>query len=381
MLRLNKENKERLITGSFISNIVQIAIITRNLESTVRELSERFGVGPFKGWNHTSLSLLNTKFRGRESPWSAKIALAWVGNIQLEVVQPSEGLTLYDQYLNEHGEGVQHLLINSDYLSFEQTVEKIVTAGFPVVQEGIVSVPIHLGFIKLPRPHFAHKLLCPKFAYLDTKDAIKTSLELIKIPPPISYRQACKIGKGDYFVPEGSIDINATLPNSFINKIFKVGIITRDLDATIRSYIEHFKVGPWKVYKLQASKIAQMKMRGKDAEFSIRLAIAYIGDTWIEIVEPLDGASLYREFLDAHGEGIHYLGVSTGDLSFSEAIEKFTSLDCPVLMEGELENAYRFAHLDTKPFIKTTLEIISISVDEITTALERIKPDQVYPFE
>jgi hypothetical protein len=51
------------------------------------------------------------------------------------------------------------------------------------------------------------------------------------------------------------------------------------------------------------------------------------------------------------------------------------------LVTSITENAYRFAHLDTKPFIKTTLEITSIPVDEITTALERLKPDQVYPFE
>jgi hypothetical protein len=51
------------------------------------------------------------------------------------------------------------------------------------------------------------------------------------------------------------------------------------------------------------------------------------------------------------------------------------------LATSSIENAYHFSHLDTKPFIKTTLEIVSISVDEITTALERLKPDQVYPFE
>lgn len=51
------------------------------------------------------------------------------------------------------------------------------------------------------------------------------------------------------------------------------------------------------------------------------------------------------------------------------------------LATSSIKNAYRFAHLDTKPFIKTTLEIVSISVDEIKIALERLKPDQVYPVE
>lgn len=378
MVRLNEE---KLIIDSFLSEIIQVCTVTHNLESTVHELSRHFGIGPFKCWDLKPPSLFKTKFHGRESFWTYKVAIAFVGNIHWEVLQPLEGASIYKEYLNDHGEGVHHILVNSDSLNFEQTIERIAPSRASLVQEAMLNVPVQLFYLTLPRVHFAYDLLCPKFAYLDLKDDIKTTLEVMKFPFGISSNNSMKMGKGDYWIPENSIDLDAALPNGFIDKIFKIGIVTRDLDAALRNYVNRLKVGPWKVYNLQAPRIIGMKMRSQDTDFSLRLAIASLGDTWIEIVEPLSGVSLYQEFLDTHGEGVHYLGVSTGDMTFSETIDKFTSLGCPVVMEGELKNAYRFAHLDTKPFIKTTLEVISIPVNEITPVLERLKPDQVYPFE
>lgn len=358
--------------NSFISSIYQVCIVTHDLKGTVQELTQRFGIGPFKCWDHTPKSLVDTEFRGERSIWTAKIALAWIGDLQLEVVQPTEGVSLYNEFLDNHGEGVQHLLVSSDDLSFEETVQRFVSAGFPVVQGGMVRVPSQVGSLQLPAPRLLRKFLSPKFKYLDTEAAIKTAVELIKMPLSLSYQRGCEIGKGDYWIPENGATVEAGLPHRFIDNLFKVGLVTHDLEATVRNYVERLGVGPWKILDLTPPVIKDAKIRGETVEFSLRLALAKIGETWIEIVQPLDGKSLHREFLEQHGEGIHYLGVSADKLTFSEAVNKFTSLGCPIVMEGELKGAYRFAHFDTKPFIKTTLELISIPPQEISTALNFI---------
>ena len=378
MLKMTNASKTSSLSGSFITEINQVCIVTNDLEKNVRELSKRFGIGPFKCWNYKLPSLFKTKFRGKELLWTVKLALAWVGNTQWEVVQPLEGPSLYQEYLHAHGEGVHHLLVDTGSLSFDRAIERLVAMNFPLVQEGMINAPVKLGFLTLPRPRFAYNLLCPRFAYMDTEDATKTSLELLNLPPLVSLRRGCSILKCDYWIPAGNTDINASLPNSFISQIFKIGIVTHDLDETLRNYVERLKIGPWRVYNLQSPKLSQTKLRGKDTNFSMRLALTYVGNTLLEIVQPLQGASLYQEFLESHGEGVHYLGIATEGLNFSEAIERFAALGCPVVMEGELENAYRFAYLDTKPFAKTTLEVVSIPVREISTALERLKPDQWY---
>ena len=376
---MTNPSKTSSLSGSFIREINQVCIVTNDLDKNVRELSKRLGIGPFKCWNHKPPSLFQTKFRGQELPWTVKLALAWVGNTQWEVIQPLEGPSLYQEYLHTHGEGVHHLLVDTGPLSFERAIERLVAMKFPLGQEAMLNIPAKFGFFTLPRPRFAYNLLCPRFAYLDTEEATKTSLEILKLPPLISLRRGCRILKGDYEIPAGNTDINGSLANSFISQIFKIGIVTQDLDETLRNYVERLKIGPWRVYNLQSPKLDQTKLRGQDTNFSLRLALTEVGNTWLEIVQPLQGASLYQEFLDSHGEGVHSLGIVTEGLNFSEAIEKFAALGCPVVMEGELENAYRFAYLDTKPFTKTTLEVVSIPVREIPTALERLKPARWYP--
>lgn len=358
--------------NSFISNIYQICIVTQDLKSTVQELTQRFGIGPFKCWDHTPKSLIDTEFRGKKSLWTAKIALAWIGDLQLEVVQPTAGVSLYNEFLDNHGEGVQHLLVSSDNLSFEETVQRFVATGFPVVQGGIVKVPSQVGSLQLPAPRLFNKILSPQFKYMDTETALKTAIELIKMPFSISYKRGCEMGKGDYWIPNDGAAIEAGLPNSFIDRLFKVGIVTHDLEETIKNYAERLGIGTWKRVDLTPSVIKDAKLRGETIEFSLRLAAAKIGETWLEVVQPLSGKSLYQEFLEQHGEGINYLGVCTDQVNFPETVHKFTALGCPVVMEGELKGAYRFAHFDTKPFIHTTLELISIPPQDILTALNFI---------
>ena len=51
MLKITNASKTSSLSGSFITEINQVCIVTNDLEKNVRELSKRFGIGPFKCWN------------------------------------------------------------------------------------------------------------------------------------------------------------------------------------------------------------------------------------------------------------------------------------------------------------------------------------------
>jgi hypothetical protein len=198
--------------------------------------------------------------------------------------------------------------------------------------------------------------LCSEIAYLETDKELKTILELSRLPP-LLFRAGIKIGKPDYWIPADERDFRKERSPSFINRISKIGIVTRDLDSAIRNYEDHIGVSPWRVYAEDSPQTCKIKMRGVGVNFRGRFAVSQIGDKLLEIVQPLEGRSLYHEFLSARGEGVQYIGVCTEGLSFSQALDRFASLDCPVIMEGERENSHPFAFLDTAPLISTTLEV------------------------
>ena len=98
------------------------------------------------------------------------------------------------------------------------------------------------------------------------------------------------------------------LPNSLIGQTRQICIVTRDLDACIRNYADRMGIGPWWVQEYGPPDLTDRYFRGGPGQFSMRLALAWTGDLNWEVIEPLEGPSIYHEFLDEHGEGLQHVG-------------------------------------------------------------------------
>src|SRR3712207_6629593 len=103
------------------------------------------------------------------------------------------------------------------------------------------------------------------------------------------------------------------LKNSFLSKVVQVCVVTRDIDRTIREYADRLGIGPWQVHTLAPPHLVRTKLRGKECTYSMKMALAFIGDMMWELVQPLRGPTIYDEFLATHGEGIHHIAYSNGD--------------------------------------------------------------------
>lgn len=90
-------------------HITQICIVVRDIDKTMREYSERLGWGPWKVYEHVSPVLHDTHLRGEAEEYSMLGAETMVGDIGYELIQPLSGNTIYQEFLDKHGEGVQHI--------------------------------------------------------------------------------------------------------------------------------------------------------------------------------------------------------------------------------------------------------------------------------
>jgi methylmalonyl-CoA/ethylmalonyl-CoA epimerase len=94
-------------------------------------------------------------------------------------------------------------------------------------------------------------------------------------------------------------------------KIMQVAVVVRDIDASVRKWSDVYGIGPWSIYELGPGRITDLRVRGEPAGFSMKIALTYIGNVEIELIEPLDERSIYAEFLSDRGEGLHHLGLAT----------------------------------------------------------------------
>ena len=137
----------------------------------------------------------------------------------------------------------------------------------------------------------------------------------------------------------------------------QIGIVVRDLDAAVDRYSRSFACTRWTIYTYGPDTVPELAFRGGEGRFAMRLALSD-SDPQIELIEPLEGPSLYHEWLDAHGEGLHHIGMRVPDLE-----EGIRERGYPVLQSGRgygLDGDGGFAYLDTERDLGVILELIEV---------------------
>lgn len=93
------------------------------------------------------------------------------------------------------------------------------------------------------------------------------------------------------------------------NSIIQVGIVVRDIEATAKRYCAVFGLPMPNI----RNAMPNVNYRGTDITTGSRLCSFEMGNITLELVQPDDGPSSWREFLDAKGEGVHHIGLWVKD--------------------------------------------------------------------
>jgi catechol 2,3-dioxygenase-like lactoylglutathione lyase family enzyme len=156
-------------------------------------------------------------------------------------------------------------------------------------------------------------------------------------------------------------------------KISQVAAVCRDIEATMANYTRLLGWGPWNVYRYAPPKLHHTEVGGKPVEYTMIGAETHVGDIDFELLQPVSGPSIYRQWIDEHGEGLHHVAVMLHDLEESNELKRrFADEGMPVLMSGRVGDTIEFFYLDTEPSLKIIIESGSGHAIELT-------PDYVYP--
>lgn len=155
--------------------------------------------------------------------------------------------------------------------------------------------------------------------------------------------------------------------------ISQIAIVVNDLDATMARYTELLGWGPWNVYRHEPPRLHDTVVRGQSTAYTMLGAETHVGPIGFELLQPLEGPSIYREWLDEHGEGLHHVAVMLHDLDESSLLkQRFAENGAEVLMGGRIGETIEFYYLDTEPSLKIIIESGSGHAIDLV-------PDYVYP--
>ena len=310
------------LPGPF-GEVSHLGWVVKDLNATV-DYWEKIGMG--KVSIRPEQEFENTTFRGKPAELTVRWGWAQLGRVGLELFEPLKGYSAYDEYLEKHGEGIQHVAFaQTSPEQLEQRVAALKKMGVDVLMRGTFNNGEGI------------------FVYMDTEPVGGVVFELVYDPNYVK-----NLGKPDPAPPEGQ------LPP--FGKISQYAICTFDVDRVCDFYhrlgfpdngIDRDNKGFFRRY------------RGKELDWRMHMGWSKLGSTQLEILQPTREYSLYSEFLEKHGEGFNHFAFYVDDMDQTLAALKERGVE--IAMDGAWGHDKvdgRFAYSDTDAHGGLTFELL-----------------------
>lgn len=160
-------------------------------------------------------------------------------------------------------------------------------------------------------------------------------------------------------------------------KIYQIAWVTRDLDKSLKAWVENLKVGPWKVFSFTDETVKGLKVGGEAVKepFKFLIAISWIGDMEVEIIQPVYGPTIYQRFIDEKGEGLHHIKEKIEVEDFEKVLAGYREVGIEVTQTGQFEADFHF-YLDTEKKVDFIYELGNCPVQDLPPGLFKIYPPE-----
>lgn len=138
--------------------------------------------------------------------------------------------------------------------------------------------------------------------------------------------------------------------------VTQVAIVTDDIEAMAARWAKLLGVETPPARWTDAREIARTTYRGEPTEARARLAFFDLGpQVRLELIEPDEHPSTWREFLDAHGPGLHHIAFNIQGMG--EVLERLEAHQMPLVQKGEYTGG-RYAYVDAEGPLGCILELL-----------------------
>lgn len=156
----------------------------------------------------------------------------------------------------------------------------------------------------------------------------------------------------------------------------QIAWVTRDLDATEKALTALMGAKKWVRMNDVHFAPDSCTHRGQPADFVAHISLSYAGDMQLELISPVSGASVYTEFLDSAGPGLHHVCVEAPDVETFETMLHDAERDgTSVLSQGVMPGGMRFAYVSAPQAGVPYLEIAHVPA-EIRAFFDYVKQEQ-----
>ena len=132
--------------------------------------------------------------------------------------------------------------------------------------------------------------------------------------------------------------------------VFQLGYVYKDIEKQAKIMESVFGVSK---FTMVGPLILRINYRGEKAKITVRAAFAQYSETQLELIQLIEGDSIYKEFLDQGREGFHHVLYRVDDLK--AVINKYKENGIEVIQSGRIMSS-SYAYMDTEKKLGIIIE-------------------------
>jgi Glyoxalase/Bleomycin resistance protein/Dioxygenase superfamily len=133
--------------SSAVRTPVQIAWVTADLDATESALTALLGAKKWVRMPAVHFGPDTCTYRGRPADFLADISLSYAGEMQLELIAPVSGESIYSEFLRDSGPGLHHVCIETGPDGLTRALEEAVDGGATIVQQGVMPGGMEFAYV------------------------------------------------------------------------------------------------------------------------------------------------------------------------------------------------------------------------------------------
>ncbi|MEE2855507.1 MAG: VOC family protein [Actinomycetota bacterium] len=135
-----------------VQSPTQIAWVTPDLDATETALTGLLGVRKWIRIPDVHFAPDACSYHGRPADFFASISLSYLGDMQLELIEPLRGENIYSDFLADGGPGLHHICTEVESPEqLEAAVTEGAERGATVVQRGVMPGGIQFVYLSAPQ--------------------------------------------------------------------------------------------------------------------------------------------------------------------------------------------------------------------------------------
>jgi len=120
---------------------------------------DTMGISCFMHMDNLAAKDTEGTYLGKPGNWVCNLHIAYAGDMQIELIQPVSGASMFQESLDRHGDAVQHVAYWLDDTDYDAAAAHLNSAGYPLIQ--------------------SFRLPILRVGYFDTRGAIGVVTEIV----------------------------------------------------------------------------------------------------------------------------------------------------------------------------------------------------------